>query len=566
MSRQLAAQSLAAAAPAPAAAKGNLLQRKCDCGAHTPGGGACGSCASKDGALQRKLVIGASNDPFEHEADRIADAVLAPRAGFAPPAWSRPRIQRMSAAGGGGRSAPQSVEAALREPGSPLAGPVRQDMEQRFGHDFSAVRLHRGGAAERSARDVQARAYTVGRNIVFGAGQPGPSSPEGARLLAHELVHVIQQGAAGPVAVQPSMLQRQEEPGILGDLEKELKDLAKSAENEVREQLRAVGALPGPKALFSKSGCPKNFCSPFSDVSLAKQNLYLTAPFLLAGVAKVVSPRVVPLWKDYLFGGSAPQNLTASFGKDFTASARTLATTNFIVSQLKLEIKANHKAIMPGPGPAAVDLTPRMSKTLAAIDDQNNGNAMDFNTIGEIPGNIAGGIGKDQLTNKIGAMPSPFNDARSASISATLTRTAKGIKVKPSIAFTVLDTIDLCPGNCGAVTEQDATIVMSRFEATGLSGDVPFRVDFPAPATALGEFEIPVAGSSAPKKPKGPAKGPAKPGKGKKKGAKAKSGKTAMSDGEATSGALASENEAGDGDEEAVAANDNVPDEEMAEA
>jgi hypothetical protein len=68
---------------------------------------------------------------------------------------------------------------------------------------------------------------------------------------------------------------------------------------------------------------------------------------------------------------------------------------------------------------------------------------------------------------------------------------------------------------------------MSRFEATGLSGDVPFDIAFPAPPTMLGEFEIPVAGP-APAKPKGSAKpkAPGKPGKGKKT-SKPKAGKTA---------------------------------------
>jgi len=66
-------------------------------------------------------------------------------------------------------------------------------MEQRFGHDFSRVRVHAGGAAEQSARDVNANAYTVGHNIVFGSGRFSPGTNEGRRLLAHELTHVVQQ-------------------------------------------------------------------------------------------------------------------------------------------------------------------------------------------------------------------------------------------------------------------------------------------------------------------------------------------------------------------------------------
>jgi hypothetical protein len=311
--------------------------------------------------------------------------------------------------------------------------------------------------------------------------------------------------------VQQQDAQIQRDPGdVLDDFEKDIKDfgkgLAKDAEKQVRLLLRVLGTLPGTGAVFTKAGCPKNFCDPFADVGMAKTNLLLVAPVLLAGIAKVVSPRVVPLWKDYLFGGSSPQNLTATFGADFTASKTTADTTAFIVSQLKIEIAANHKAILPTAGPVTVDLTPRMPKTLAAIDNQKSPHAMDFNQIGEIAGNIAGGIGKDQLSNTIGAKPSPFNDERRATITAELKRTATGIRVKPTILYKIRDTIDLCPGNCGAKTEQDATIPLSRFEATGLSGDVPFEVVFLAPASSLGAFDIPIA--SSPRKPK--AKPPSK--------------------------------------------------------
>lgn len=72
-------------------------------------------------------------------------------------------------------------------------------MEPRFGHDFSRVRVHSGEAAEQSARDLNANAYTFGHDIVFGAARFAPGTQEGRRLLAHELVHVAQGGAAGVV-------------------------------------------------------------------------------------------------------------------------------------------------------------------------------------------------------------------------------------------------------------------------------------------------------------------------------------------------------------------------------
>src|SRR6266705_6707760 len=91
-------------------------------------------------------------------------------------------------------------------------------MRRRFGHDFSAVRVHDDAEAANSARAVDALAYTIGRDIVFGAGQYAPHSTAGRRILAHELVHVLQQSgglaspepAAGPAhSVGPSGLSLQ---------------------------------------------------------------------------------------------------------------------------------------------------------------------------------------------------------------------------------------------------------------------------------------------------------------------------------------------------------------------
>jgi hypothetical protein len=84
------------------------------------------------------------------------------------------------------------VHEVLRSSGKPLDSATRAFMEPRFGHDFSRVRVHSGGVAEQSARDVDANAYTVGNDIVFSAGRFAPATHEGQRLIAHELTHVVQ--------------------------------------------------------------------------------------------------------------------------------------------------------------------------------------------------------------------------------------------------------------------------------------------------------------------------------------------------------------------------------------
>jgi hypothetical protein len=111
-----------------------------------------------------------------------------------------PRVQRSASPDAPeGVTAPPAVEQVLRGGGgTPLHPQTRAFFEQRFGHAFGDVRIHTDTKAAASARSVNALAYTVGRNIVFGAGQYAPHSPAGRRLLAHELTHVVQQSGAAP--------------------------------------------------------------------------------------------------------------------------------------------------------------------------------------------------------------------------------------------------------------------------------------------------------------------------------------------------------------------------------
>lgn len=88
---------------------------------------------------------------------------------------------------------------AMRGTGEPLPTYARSYFEPRFGHGLGSVRIHRGTRAERAARHVNARAFTTGNDLYFGEGQYQPSSPEGRRPLAHELVHHLQQGGKGQI-------------------------------------------------------------------------------------------------------------------------------------------------------------------------------------------------------------------------------------------------------------------------------------------------------------------------------------------------------------------------------
>jgi Domain of unknown function (DUF4157) len=90
-------------------------------------------------------------------------------------------------------AAPAPIERLRRSPGHPLDPALRAEMESRFRYDFSSVRIHADPAARESAAALRARAFTLGRDIAFASGAYDPTSDQGRRLIAHELVHVVQQ-------------------------------------------------------------------------------------------------------------------------------------------------------------------------------------------------------------------------------------------------------------------------------------------------------------------------------------------------------------------------------------
>ena len=93
----------------------------------------------------------------------------------------------------------ESQLAATQGQGAPLPHSVRAQMESGIGADFGAVRVHTGGDSVQLNRSLQAQAFTHGSDVYMGAGKYNPGSADGQRLLAHELTHVVQQGAAEPV-------------------------------------------------------------------------------------------------------------------------------------------------------------------------------------------------------------------------------------------------------------------------------------------------------------------------------------------------------------------------------
>lgn len=143
--------------------------------------------------LQPKLKTSVPGDRSEQEADRVAERVIrgASKGGAAVPI--RPLSGVVS------RPLPAELSRPLMGAGRALSPSLRQNMEQRFGHDFSRVHTHTGPQATASAQALGARAYTVGSSIVFNSSQYAPATRAGQRLLAHELTHVVQQSDGGAV-------------------------------------------------------------------------------------------------------------------------------------------------------------------------------------------------------------------------------------------------------------------------------------------------------------------------------------------------------------------------------
>ncbi len=160
--------------------------------------------------IQPKLAIGKVNDPLEHEADRIANQALrmeGPDLSHSAPrhVQNAHQLQRNAAESGAsgvdGRVASEIL--ALHGGGSPLPKTPLAFFESRFGYDFTKVRIHSDSHAARLAQSVNARAFTLGQDIVFGSGEYSTETGNGTQLLAHELVHVMQQQAS------PAVIQRQ---------------------------------------------------------------------------------------------------------------------------------------------------------------------------------------------------------------------------------------------------------------------------------------------------------------------------------------------------------------------
>src|SRR5579863_6694883 len=221
------------------------------------------------GALQTKLSVSNAGDSYEHEADRVADAVVrgpsslpaAIASGITPLAQRMPdgnakkdedkhlqkkgkdisddkkkddSVAQKKGAGAAGSletvGVPAQVESQigrLSSGGDTLSGADKTYFQSRFSYNFNDVRIHTGAGAQTAAAALNARAFTVGQHVFFGSGEYRPQTSEGRHLMAHELTHTIQQSAPAARAsrkVQRGLLDRGKE-WVLGKVREFAVDL-----------------------------------------------------------------------------------------------------------------------------------------------------------------------------------------------------------------------------------------------------------------------------------------------------------------------------------------------------
>jgi hypothetical protein len=220
MNAQLRFQTSSFLPQSSATVKTGLLQRKCACGTHTVAGDKCDECKNKQGVLQRKSsdnsqhsevppivheVLNSSGQPLDKSTRAFFETPFAHNFSGVPVSSASKQLSQNSLTIGEPadvyeQEANRVADSIMLKDEHEKTLSTNKQQDEKF--DLSYVRVHTGERAAESARAVNALAYTVGNNIVFGAGQFAARTREGRRLLAHELTHVIQQSSGETPALQ----------------------------------------------------------------------------------------------------------------------------------------------------------------------------------------------------------------------------------------------------------------------------------------------------------------------------------------------------------------------------
>jgi len=348
------------------------------------------SAAAVDSFAQTKLDVSMPGDPLEQEADSVADRVM----------WmegDRPAVGRRGetetdaihrAAGAPDGHVPEvepQVTQVTKRSGQPLDSWTRAYMEPRFGFDFGAVRIHADGEAAAAARSVNARAYTLGTSVVFGAGQYSPRTNEGRRLLAHELTHVVQQFDGSPPAVQrdgagatsasaPASVSTSPEGGAsvptAGDVDarKRIDAALKSRDPaDVKAIKQFVGASDEEKIELIRILLNQAWVGPFDEYAL--EDIWRSFGRSVASVAS--RDPGSQLWRQSIDAGAELEKLPAvvTLRNTFVTDIKTVVSSYLDQNAQLVSSEMQQMGISADPSEAPADATPQQAATMTRIQD-----------------------------------------------------------------------------------------------------------------------------------------------------------------------------------------------------
>ncbi|MBK5124367.1 DUF4157 domain-containing protein [Burkholderia sp. R-69980] len=232
--------------------------------------------------------------------------------------------------------------------------------------------------------------------------------------------------------------------------------------------------------------CPDDYCLPFPTRQEALADRASDGESILSTIATANS-HAEPLFRRYVFSPGPAGDISAEYAPDFSSSLNTRYVSEQIHPLVQADIQSHPPAFPADGGWVTVNYDTDARKD--ALKQQFNQLATDglvFSDPFEVPGLIAGGVGRDQGFCNVGANTSGAQeDSRSARVTAEVFRNPDStLVINPIVNYTVVDTIDFCPGNCGGFFARHlgGTVQMSRWEASGISGDVPFTVTFQGPS------------------------------------------------------------------------------------
>lgn len=203
--------------------------------------------------VQAKLNVGSPGDRYEQEADKVTKQIMQKSGSDMQigPANEALRFKRDPTHTPYALAELESRIRSLHGKGQPLSESIRNFFEPRFGHGLSSIRVHRDSKSSDSADAVNARAFTTGNHIVFGAGEYKPDTVSGKRLLAHELAHTVQQNGMALHGYSYNFIQREQaEPEAEGS-----GDRFEALISRGPEILRQLNP-PDDLGLYCRNNCP----------------------------------------------------------------------------------------------------------------------------------------------------------------------------------------------------------------------------------------------------------------------------------------------------------------------